>query len=75
MIGREGDGYKVTPAGGFLHYGIVRSDFVMLAGSVPGTPKRPIVLRWPIRPPEWYLRMGVSRPTITYVSLESKQGN
>ena len=73
MIGD--DGYTITPAGGFLHYGIVRSTYVVLAGSIPGTPKRPIVLRWPIRPPEWYLKMGVKKPSITYISLASKQGN
>ncbi|BAN89641.1 50S ribosomal protein L3 [Aeropyrum camini] len=70
----DDDGYKVTPAGGFLRYGVVRSTFAMLAGSIPGTPKRPIVMRWPIRPPEWYLKLGVRKPEITYISLLSKQG-
>jgi len=69
------DGYAVTPAGGFLNYGIVRSHYVMLAGSIPGAVKRPIVLRWPIRPPSWYLSYGLLKPKIVYVSLESKQGN
>ncbi|GBF09670.1 50S ribosomal protein L3 [Aeropyrum pernix] len=70
----DDDGYKVTPAGGFLRYGVVRSTFVMLSGSIPGTPKRPIVMRWAIRPPEWYLKLGVRKPEITYISLASKQG-
>ncbi|MCE4603816.1 MAG: 50S ribosomal protein L3 [Aeropyrum sp.] len=74
IVSIEDDGYKITPAGGFLHYGVVRSTFVMLAGTIPGTPKRPVVLRWPIRPPEWYLKLGVKKPEITYVSLASKQG-
>ena len=69
------DGYRVTPAGGFLHYGIVRSTYLMLEGSIPGTPKRPIVLRWPIRPPRGYDVAEARRPEITYVSLASKQGN
>ncbi len=69
---RIGDnGLEVTPAGGFLHYGIVRSTYVMLAGSVPGTVKRPIVLRHPVRP-TW---TPEGPPTITYISLQSKQGN
>ncbi|ESQ24102.1 MAG: archaeal ribosomal protein L3 [uncultured Acidilobus sp. OSP8] len=63
-----------TPAGGFLHYGVPASTVVVLEGSVPGVVKRPIVLRYPIRPPEWYLKMGVTKPTITFVSLQSKQG-
>lgn len=69
---RIGDnGYEVTPSGGFLHYGIVRSTYVMLAGSIPGTPKRPIVMRHPVRP-QW---MPEAPPKITYISLQSKQGN
>ncbi len=69
------NGYEVTPAGGFLHYGIVKSTYTMLKGSIPGTPKRPIVMRWPVRPPTWYLKMGIKEPQITYVSLRSKRGN
>ena len=71
----DDDGYKITPAGGFLHYGVVKSTYVVLSGSVPGPAKRPIVMRWPIRPPKWYLKMGVKEPKITYISLTSKQGN
>ena len=65
------NGLEVTPAGGFLHYGIVRSTYVLLAGSVPGTPKRPIVLRHPVRP-TW---TPEAPPRITFISLQSKQGN
>ena len=35
----------ITPMGGFPHYGIVKNDFVMLKGSIPGTKKRVITLR------------------------------
>lgn len=35
----------ITPMGGFPHYGIVRNDFLMLKGSIPGTKKRVITLR------------------------------
>ncbi len=59
----------ITPKGGFPHYGIVRSDFVVLAGSVQGPPKRPLVLRWPVRPPDW---APEEPPKIVYISLESK---
>ena len=69
------NGYKVTPAGGFLHYGLVKSTYALLAGSIPGVPKRPIVLRYPVRPPRWYQKLGVKEPKITYLSLGSKQGN
>jgi len=81
------NGYEVTPAGGFLHYGVVRSQYVILAGTIPGVPKRPIVMRWPVRTPRWYLKMleeykakekeaiAPPAPRITYVSVTSKQGN
>lgn len=62
------NGYDITPAGGFLHYGVVKSQWVMLWGSIMGARKRPIVLRWPIRPPSWN---PTSPPKIIYVSLES----
>lgn len=35
----------ITPLGGFPHYGVVKEDFVMIKGAVPGTKKRPITLR------------------------------
>jgi hypothetical protein len=35
----------ITPMGGFPHYGIVKNDFLMLKGSIPGTKKRVITLR------------------------------
>ncbi|MEW5301571.1 MAG: hypothetical protein WDW36_004424 [Sanguina aurantia] len=35
----------ITPMGGFPHYGIVKEDFIIVRGSVPGTKKRPITLR------------------------------
>lgn len=31
--------------GGFPHYGIVKNDFLILKGSIPGTKKRVITLR------------------------------
>jgi len=35
----------ITPMGGFPHYGIVKNDFLVLKGSIPGTKKRVITLR------------------------------
>jgi large subunit ribosomal protein L3 len=67
MIGENG--YEITPAGGFPHYGIIKSKWIILWGSIPGVPKRPVVLRWPIRPPAWKPKAA---PQIVYISLESK---
>jgi large subunit ribosomal protein L3 len=40
---------SITPPGGFLHYGVVNGDYIIVRGSVPGTTKRLIKLRYPIR--------------------------
>jgi len=36
---------NITPMGGFVGYGVVKQDFVMLKGSCPGVRRRPITLR------------------------------
>jgi large subunit ribosomal protein L3 len=65
------DGKEITPKGGFIRYGVVHGPYLLLEGSIPGTEKRPVKLRYPARPPR-----GVSEepPQITFVSLESPQG-
>ncbi|MGD0978548.1 MAG: 50S ribosomal protein L3 [Candidatus Bathyarchaeia archaeon] len=65
------DGKEVTPKGGFLRYGFVRGSYVILAGSIAGTEKRAIRLRFPARPPR---NVAEEPPQITHVSLESPQG-
>ena len=35
----------INPLGGFPHYGVVKSDWIMLKGAVPGVRKRVITLR------------------------------
>lgn len=35
----------ITPMGGFPHYGIVKNDFMLLKGSIPGIKKRVITIR------------------------------
>ncbi len=63
------DGKTVTPEGGFLNYGIVRNDYVLIKGSVPGHIKRLVRLRPAIRS-----KKQLPVPEITYLSCESKQG-
>jgi len=36
---------KITPMGGFPHYGVVNEDYIMLRGCCPGVKKRVITLR------------------------------
>jgi large subunit ribosomal protein L3 len=65
------NGEEITPNGGFVKYGVVKSKYIILHGSIPGPVKRLIRLRDPIR------RKGVKverAPELTYISTESKQG-
>jgi large subunit ribosomal protein L3 len=40
---------SINPAGGFKHFGLVRGDYIVVRGSVPGVPKRLVKMRQPIR--------------------------
>jgi len=40
---------ELIRAGGFDHFGVVKGDYVVIKGSVPGAVKRLIKLRYPIR--------------------------
>ena len=61
----EDDGLKLTPKGGFPHFGVVKTECIVLEGTVPGPPKRPIVLRYPAKPP----KIMPEPPEITHVGL------
>jgi large subunit ribosomal protein L3 len=65
------DGDEINPKGGFIRYGLVKSDYIVLLGSIPGTKKRLIRLRDTIRPKPLFT---VGIPDITYISKLSKQG-
>jgi len=65
------DGKEITPKGGFIRYGIIKGPYILLEGSIPGTEKRPIKLRYPARPPK---HVAEEPPQITQISLESPQG-
>jgi large subunit ribosomal protein L3 len=65
------DGAEITPAGGFPHYGVVRNQYLIVHGSIPGPAKRLVRMRDAIR----YTRgIEVQAPDIRYVSTSSKQG-
>lgn len=65
------DGKEITPKGGFIRYGEIRGSYALLAGSIAGTEKRPIRLRYPARSPR---DVAEEPPQITQISLESPQG-
>lgn len=59
---------EINPKGGLMHYGLVKNDYILIKGSVPGPIKREVVLTDPAR----QIRKD-HIPEITYISLESKQ--
>lgn len=58
-------------SGGIIHYGRLKSHFIVVKGSVQGEPKR-LVRLMPSRLPS--TRLPAQAPTIEYASLSSKQG-
>ncbi|MEM1981927.1 MAG: 50S ribosomal protein L3 [Candidatus Hadarchaeales archaeon] len=58
-----GKGEEVTPPGGFKRWGIVKSDYVLVAGSLPGPTKRLIHLR-----PATRMRESPGVPVVTYIA-------
>ena len=46
----ENEETKVNPSGGFKHFGLVKGDYVIIRGSIPGTYRRLVKLRAPVRP-------------------------
>ncbi|PKK85946.1 MAG: 50S ribosomal protein L3 [Thermoplasmata archaeon HGW-Thermoplasmata-1] len=68
-VGENGE--EITPAGGFVNYGVVRNSYLLIHGSIPGPARRIVRIRDAVR----YTRgIKVEAPEITYVSTTSKQG-
>ena len=49
MGNTDDDKIEINPQGGYKHFGLVKGDYIILKGSVPGTYKRLIKLRSQIR--------------------------
>ena len=62
-------GEEVTPSGGFMRYGPVKGDYVLLAGSIPGPAKRLVHLRRAMKGPA-----QIAPPSVTSISIVSQQG-
>ncbi len=61
-------GEEINPKGGFIKYGLVKGDYILIKGSVPGPKKRFIRIRSSIR-----TKQEIPAPEITYVNLLSQQ--
>jgi large subunit ribosomal protein L3 len=65
------DGKEITVKGGYIRYGQLKGPYILIEGSIPGTEKRLIRIRYPARPPR---ELPETPPQITYTSIESTQG-
>lgn len=63
-IGAKGDS-AITPASGFANYGIIRNDYLMVSGSVPGPAKILVRIRKPV---DNRNAKGIKEPKITYIA-------
>ncbi len=60
---------EINPKSGWPHYGIVRTTWIAVKGSVPGPAKRLIRLRHPVRPNP---KIPSEPPQIVYISTAPK---
>nr|MDO8083713.1 50S ribosomal protein L3 [Candidatus Sigynarchaeum springense]MDO8118485.1 50S ribosomal protein L3 [Candidatus Sigynarchaeota archaeon] len=61
-------GEEINPQGGLIRYGLVKGDYILIKGSVPGAKKRFVRLRASIRGVK-----DIAAPEITYVNVLSQQ--
>lgn len=61
---------EINPKGGFIRYGNVKNEYILIKGSVQGPAKRLIRFNVPKRPAKNIPREA---PSIVYTSLEAKQ--
>ena len=64
---------EINPKGGFLNYGLIRGNYALVHGSLPGPSKRLIRFRKAVR---FHVKKtdSVVVPEITMISQESQQG-
>jgi len=63
----------INPIGGFVHYGLVREDFIMLKGNIVGPKKRCITLRKSLF--EQTQRDAVEEVHLKFIDTSSKFGH
>ncbi len=68
-IGKQEEKETIIPKGGFVNYGIVNNDFIILKGSTAGPKKRLIRLRKSMRKKD----APIVAPNISHISQRSQQ--
>jgi large subunit ribosomal protein L3 len=61
-------GVEITPKGGFIRYGVVGGEYVLLRGSIPGPLKRLITMRKAARTTAF----EAEPPKFEYINLRSR---
>ncbi len=62
-VGKAEEAKDINPSAGWPHYGLVKNDFILIKGSVPGPAKRVLRFRWAAR------KLGQTlEPKLTFVS-------
>jgi len=63
----------ITPMGGFVRYGVIKNDFVMIKGSCPGVKKRILTLRKSLRVAS--SRKDLEKIQLKFIDTSSKFGH
>jgi large subunit ribosomal protein L3e len=63
----------ITPMGGFVRYGIVKNDFIMIKGSCPGVKKRVVTLRKSLL--THTSRKALEKISLKFIDTSSKFGH
>lgn len=71
QFGTKDEVSNINVKGGFPGYGVLRNDYILLHGSIPGPSKRLVKFRDTAR----QMVPDAESMNINYVSLESKQGD
>ncbi len=61
---------EINPKGGFVKYGNINGDYLLILGSIPGPKNRLVRIRKTIRPIKSFT---IKPPEITFISRESQQ--
>jgi len=64
---------SITPMGGFVHYGEVNEDWVMIKGACVGVKKRPLIIRKSLHTPS--SRKHLEAIDLKFVDTSSKLGH
>jgi large subunit ribosomal protein L3e len=64
---------SITPMGGFVQYGDIREDWIMLKGAVVGVTKRPLILRKALM--KHSSRKHLEKIDIKFIDTSSKLGH